>query len=145
MSPAEVSTKSRIIGRKLLDYIEWNQYRHICAYEPIAGLNEVDIKGVVSRLKNRGNKISIIGRAKKAELPKQNFELIIVPCLAFDEANYRLGWGGGYYDKFLANQPQALKIGVCFSNGLVENGLPHEPHDVQLDKLVTETGESGLR
>jgi 5-formyltetrahydrofolate cyclo-ligase len=68
----------------------------------------------------------------------EKFDLILVPCLAFDKDNYRLGWGGGFYDRFLAAQPKALKIGLCYQNGFVKEGLTHQPHDIPLDKIITE-------
>jgi 5-formyltetrahydrofolate cyclo-ligase len=69
--------------------------------------------------------------------PVPAFDVIIVPMLGFDASLQRIGWGGGYYDKFLAAQPQAIKIGVCYSIGEVEH-IPAEPHDVPLDMIVTE-------
>lgn len=138
MSKSEVSSKSRIISRKLLNDVGWEKFRTICLYQPIPGLNEVDVSGVISRLKAQDKKIYILGQDKVTEIPSQKFELIIVPCLAFDNDNIRLGWGGGFYDKFLAQQPQTFKIGVCFQNGFVESGLPHEPHDIPLDTVITE-------
>ena len=138
MSPGEVSTKSRLIGRRLLNEVEWQKYHSICAFRPISRLNEVEITGVVTRLKTQGKQVVILSSASNADLPAQQFDLIIVPCLAFDKDNYRLGWGDGFYDKFLAAQPRAIKIGVCFANGQVENGLPRQPHDIPLDKVITE-------
>ncbi|MGH7156833.1 MAG: 5-formyltetrahydrofolate cyclo-ligase, partial [Candidatus Saccharimonadales bacterium] len=97
------------------------------------------IKPVLKRLQSQSDlKIHILGQARDTEITTAKFDLILVPVLAFDKENYRLGWGGGFYDKFLANQPQALKIGLGFQDGLVEQGLPHEPHDVPLDKVITE-------
>lgn len=139
MSRSEVSSKSRIIGRRLLNEIDWNKYPKICVFEPIEELNEVDIGGVISRLRAQRRDLEILPRSKKAKVPRGKFDLIIVPCLAFDTDNFRMGWGGGFYDKFLAKQPQAFKIGVCFDGGLVENGLPREPHDIQVDQIVTES------
>jgi 5-formyltetrahydrofolate cyclo-ligase len=138
MSRAEVSSKSRLIGRKLLNDIEWDNYRAICAYEPISRLNEVGIAGVVRRLEDQGKSIFIMPTHNKPPLPDRQFDLILVPCLAFDKDNYRLGWGGGFYDKFLARQPKAMKIGLCFDNGLAAAGLPREPHDIRLDRIITE-------
>ena len=58
--------------------------------------------------------------------------------LGFDPKTlHRIGYGGGYYDQFLATQPQAQKIGVCFDHGKTEN-IPTEPHDIPLDVIVTE-------
>jgi 5-formyltetrahydrofolate cyclo-ligase len=65
------------------------------------------------------------------------FDVIIVPMLGFDTSLQRIGWGGGYYDKFLATQPKAKKIGVCYSIGEVER-IPAEPHDIPLDMIMTE-------
>ena len=64
-------------------------------------------------------------------------DLIVVPGLAFDRRGYRIGWGGGYYDRFLA-QVQAVKIGLCY-DALVLDCIPGEPHDVPVDMVVAET------
>ena len=138
MSQGEVSSKSRIIGRRMLNEIDWNSYAKICLFEPIPSLNEVDISGVTSRLKAQRRNVEIISSDKDAKPPELKFDLIIAPCLAFDDKNYRLGWGGGFYDRFLSRQAGALKIGVCFQNGFIEGGLPPEAHDIALDSVVTE-------
>jgi 5-formyltetrahydrofolate cyclo-ligase len=138
MSKSEVASKSRMIGRKLLNEIDWGSYSSICVFQPIEKLNEVDISGVVPRLKAQNKGVNIMSQQKDAKAPDQKFDLILVPCLAFDKDNYRLGWGGGFYDKFLAKQPNALKVGVCFQNGFVAEGIPREPHDIPLDKVITE-------
>jgi 5-formyltetrahydrofolate cyclo-ligase len=67
-------------------------------------------------------------------------DLLLVPCVGFDSARYRLGYGGGYYDRTLAAWPRAQKpvtIGVAFEAGKSDS-LPHEAHDVPLDAVVTE-------
>ena len=58
--------------------------------------------------------------------------------MAFDDSKYRLGYGGGYYDGFLANQPLALKVGVFYSFQEVAE-VPKEAHDLHLDRIVTES------
>jgi 5-formyltetrahydrofolate cyclo-ligase len=65
------------------------------------------------------------------------FDVILIPALGFDDAGYRLGYGGGYYDRLLATQAQALRVGVCFELGH-QQSLPHEPHDQVLHYMVTE-------
>ena len=62
-------------------------------------------------------------------------DLILVPGLAFDQRGSRLGYGAGYYDIFLAQNPQAFKLGVCYPFQLVDE-VPIEPHDVQLDQII---------
>lgn len=62
-------------------------------------------------------------------------DLIVVPGLAFDSENYRLGYGGGYYDNFLMNQPNAIKVGVFYPFQEVQS-VPKEDHDVKLDLIL---------
>jgi 5-formyltetrahydrofolate cyclo-ligase len=72
------------------------------------------------------------------EIPPGEIDLAIVPGVAFDPAGRRLGRGGGFYDRYLA-QPQAAhiyKVGLCPSPALVPK-VPAEPHDVTMDKIVT--------
>lgn len=64
-------------------------------------------------------------------------DLVVVPGLAFDRRGQRIGWGSGYYDRFLA-QVQAIKIGLCY-DALVLDCIPGEPHDVPVDMVVAET------
>jgi 5-formyltetrahydrofolate cyclo-ligase len=62
---------------------------------------------------------------------------LLVPCLGFDAGGYRLGYGGGYYDRTLERQPLPHTLGIAYSNQ--EAVFPHGAHDVPLDVIVTET------
>ena len=76
--------------------------------------------------------------AEATWLPAEaRIDLVVVPGLAFDRRGHRIGWGGGYYDRFLA-QVQAVKIGLCY-DALVLDCIPGEPHDVPVDLVVAET------
>jgi 5,10-methenyltetrahydrofolate synthetase len=66
------------------------------------------------------------------------FDVLIVPVLGFDKNNHRLGFGGGFYDRFLAGQPKARKIGLAFEIGFITSNFPAEAHDVKLDMIITE-------
>ena len=60
----------------------------------------------------------------------------IIPGLAFTRSGKRLGYGGGWYDRFLASAPKgAIKIGVAYSFQIVDD-LPAEPHDIPLTDVV---------
>ena len=72
---------------------------------------------------------------KKADLYTGMCDLIIVPGLAYDENNYRLGYGGGYYDEFLANQKGAVKVGAFYPFQKVSE-IPIELHDQGLDQVI---------
>lgn len=68
-------------------------------------------------------------------------EAVIVPGSVFDARGGRLGYGGGFYDRFLAREaPQALRIGLAFALQVLPlpAGLPLAEHDQRLDFLVTE-------
>jgi 5-formyltetrahydrofolate cyclo-ligase len=64
-------------------------------------------------------------------------DLIIVPGLAFTRSGYRLGYGGGYYDRLLALPGRAATLGACYQALLLDE-IPRGPHDVPLGHLVTE-------
>ena len=65
-------------------------------------------------------------------------DLCLVPGLAFDREGYRLGYGKGYYDRFLTSHPVET-VGLCFGD-LVVPRLPHSPLDRRVSALVTEAG-----
>ena len=68
--------------------------------------------------------------------PTEEIEFFIVPGVAFDKTGKRLGRGGGYYDRLLANF-QGHLTAVAFEFQLVEN-VPTEPHDQSMHAIVTE-------
>lgn len=80
----------------------------------------------------------------RIDLPSANpteLGIVIVPGAAFDPEGYRIGYGGGYYDRLLVCAPQAHRIAVAFELQRVP-ALPRGPHDVPVDILVTETGST---
>ena len=64
---------------------------------------------------------------------KTDIDLAIVPVLGFDKRGGRLGYGGGYYDRFLKGYT-GFSVGIAFSECLVEN-VPAEKHDIKLGKI----------
>lgn len=73
-------------------------------------------------------------------------DIIIVPLVGFDAARHRLGYGAGYYDATLADLRQRghkfLTVGAAFSTQQLA-AIPTEPHDQQLDLVITEKGVLG--
>lgn len=69
-------------------------------------------------------------------------DLLLVPCLGFDAEGYRLGYGGGYYDRTLAHWPGAvlpITVGIAWEACHIDDGvLEREAHDLPLDAVVTE-------
>jgi 5-formyltetrahydrofolate cyclo-ligase len=67
--------------------------------------------------------------------------LLLVPCLGFGPKGYRLGYGGGFYDRTLAAiSPKPFTVGLGFANGYV-SGFRPEAHDVPLDAILTDHGQ----
>jgi 5,10-methenyltetrahydrofolate synthetase len=64
---------------------------------------------------------------------------LLVPCLGFNAEGYRLGYGGGYYDRTLELVPRPLTLGIAYSKQQAQFG--HAPHDVPLDVIVTERSQ----
>ena len=64
-------------------------------------------------------------------------DLIIVPALACDSQNYRLGYGGGFYDRFLSENKNLKKI-VCIPSALIIDTIYPEMHDIKMDMVITE-------
>lgn len=65
-------------------------------------------------------------------------DVVIAPVVGFDKANYRLGHGGGYFDRTLAAMPRTpLKIGIGFATAAIATIYP-QPHDIAMDAIVTD-------
>ncbi len=71
-------------------------------------------------------------------IPPGEVELALVPGVAFDRMGWRLGYGGGYFDRFLC-EFTGVSIGVTFQALLLDQ-LPHGEHDVPVGWIVTEAG-----
>jgi 5-formyltetrahydrofolate cyclo-ligase len=70
-------------------------------------------------------------------LPPEAIDLIIVPALAFDGDCYRLGRGGGYYDRYLLGAESAYTAGLCREKLLLDS-VPRESHDLPVAAVITE-------
>lgn len=64
-------------------------------------------------------------------------DVVITPGIVFSKDNYRIGYGGGYYDKFFANKDvTALKIGLCFKEQIIEK-VPTNKYDIPVDYIIS--------
>ncbi len=75
----------------------------------------------------------------EAAFPPEQIDLVVTPAVAYDRHGWRLGRGGGFYDRFL-DWPglKAVACGLGFAEQLVD-ALPHGPHDRPVNMLVTDT------
>ena len=68
-------------------------------------------------------------------------DVVLLPCLGFTPAGFRLGYGGGYFDRWLAQHPQVTAVGVAWAVGEIEaGGYEPQPHDIAMALIVTERG-----
>lgn len=68
--------------------------------------------------------------------PKE-IDLVIVPGVGFDPSGYRVGYGGGYYDRFLSKLPNVVKIAIAFDLQIIDK-VPKEDFDIPVDYIITE-------
>ncbi|MCF3941962.1 5-formyltetrahydrofolate cyclo-ligase [Oceanobacillus alkalisoli] len=76
--------------------------------------------------------------SETVKVDKQEIDLLVVPGLVFDERGYRVGFGGGYYDRFLTDYPNRT-VSLLYSGQLVAE-VPKESFDVPVEYLITENG-----
>lgn len=140
MEAAEVERLSSQICQKVIQTVNWQNIKNVHCYKTIASLNEVRTAPILDYIKKEHPDIKLFRPGLDPVLPFKNhqFDLIIVPTLGFDSRLNRIGWGGGFYDRFLTSQPQARKAGLCFESGFVKMSLPIEGYDVPLSMVVTE-------
>lgn len=146
---------SREIINRLWGVVDWRNIQSLHVYLPLDGQNEVDTLPFLRAAKQQKPDLKIATAWRDKREIKTNwlsedfamaksapngfrFGLIIVPMLAFDNRGYRLGYGGGFYDRFLSTQTSALTIGLCYEFGYQKKVLPRETHDIPLDLIVTE-------
>jgi 5-formyltetrahydrofolate cyclo-ligase len=140
---------SEAIIRRLKALPNWSATQSLHYFEPIRQLLEPDTSALITYLEDSYPKLKLstsrlINRnweviGVHGDKPPEQFDTVLVPMLGFDPKTlHRIGYGGGYYDRFLATQPQAVKIGVCFERGRVDH-IPAEPQDISMDIIITES------
>jgi len=129
-SPAERRKRSRLIEKKLWALREFKKARCVCFYVALA--TEVDTVPMIRKAIRAGKRVVAPGVEAK------ELDVVIVPGLAFDSKNNRLGRGKGFYDRFLEKcGPNVRKIGLAFSFQVFPT-IPTEGHDVPMDLVLTD-------
>ena len=103
--------------------------------------SEPHITTLIEELRRRGSEIILIlpSAREHDDIPIVSpVDLVLVPGLAFTRDGGRLGCGGGFFDRFLANRtPRAAKVGICFNFQIVPS-LPLEAHDIKVGVVVSD-------
>lgn len=69
---------------------------------------------------------------------KNDIDLVVVPGIVFDMEGYRVGYGGGYYDRFLKDLRESNTLSLCYDFQLIET-LPRDDYDIAVNHVLTET------
>lgn len=164
LSPAEVEDKSSWIIKRLKELEPLRHARIIMAYSPIR--NEVDLRPYLEELLEQGKTIllprvdnemlqaaafhgwdkcqtSSLGIKEPAGpgWPLPEIEAVLVPGVAFDGNGHRLGYGRGFYDRFLPElSPSAFLCGVAYEFQIVDSVFPEE-RDKPVHWIVSDRSE----
>lgn len=120
----------KVVGTDMVFYRITNFSQLVAGYK---GILEPDVERCEAVTEVNGTDVahSVIGPA----LPQHT--LLFVPGCAFDEKGGRMGYGGGFYDRFMEKYPDVLKVALAYEEQLVEE-VPREAHDKAVDVIVTE-------
>ncbi|MFH1995768.1 MAG: 5-formyltetrahydrofolate cyclo-ligase [Candidatus Omnitrophota bacterium] len=114
--------------------------KRVCVPVIMEHIKELKVSEVRNRLEDLERGRYGIYQPKEScerSVPLNDIDVIIVPGVAFDKKNGRIGRGQGYYDRFLRQlPPDTKKIGLAFDFQVAES-LPTESHDVPLDEIIT--------
>lgn len=132
----EVRTENSVVGEILSGQkrvaIPWCEADHLLLFH-LREMNDLE-EGAFGILEPKTELRQLASR----RVAPGEVDVASVPGVAFDRQGNRLGHGAGYYDRLLAElSPSACLIGLAYECQLVE-AIPHEPHDVGMDLVVTE-------
>lgn len=163
IEPDRKKEESERICNELVGLIREKKCSEVLLYAPLA--EEVDIMGVFNDLTNEvkmyfprvsGEYMDFYSventenlhrgtfgvyepndDTDKIEFSKEREYLMIVPGIAFDKRGYRIGYGKGYYDKYLSshNSYNIYKVGVCFEECVLEE-IPYDEYDKKVDMIL---------
>jgi len=63
-------------------------------------------------------------------------EIVLAPCIGFNDERYRLGFGGGYFDRTLAQPSSPFALGIAYASARIQ--FPLEAHDIPLNQIITD-------
>lgn len=106
---------------------------------PVIRGNDILAVRIKSLYGLRKNKFGILEPSHARREKEVYFDIIVVPGIAFDKKGNRIGFGKGYYDRFLNKIPAKRKIALCFDFQILPK-LPTSESDQKVEKIITEKG-----
>lgn len=148
LSIENIEKQSRKIVPLLFELVEKHMPLVIHCYED-ARDGEIDLQYFVQKLHEQYPSIIVLGsewsintRQMKAIDKKtgnewvKNIDMILIPGIVFNQDKQRIGYGMGFYDRFLTNHLRAIKVGACHLFQHIDATWEYEPHDIVMDKVV---------
>lgn len=164
LPPAYCRKADKAIYRHVAALPAYQTARTICVYVGMA--HEIDTKPLIKRMLAEGKRVGVplcvgkgvmemreIGGLDELQagtwgilepapdaplLQPDEIDLGLIPCVSGNEAGQRLGYGGGFYDAYLAKAP-FLRVLLC-RKAMMTAPIPLEPHDAMMDVVVSEDG-----
>lgn len=159
MTPAEIEEKSRILGQMLAESELYRQARTLYGYLPYN--QEVRTVPMLEQALRDGKRVAVpkccgdemrfiymtdLTKVEKgyAGIPEpvadepvadDKTALVLMPGLAFDPQGHRIGYGGGFYDKFLAGEPGHPTLALCYDFQMLPQ-LETEEFDIPVDQVL---------
>jgi 5-formyltetrahydrofolate cyclo-ligase len=140
LTQSDVDVSSRLILERFGSEINLSHVQNVHIYQANTSRREVNTSYFLPFIEEKFPRLIVHIPADSPSAHKDNteFDLIIIPLLAFDADCNRLGLGAGWYDAFLASQPKALKVGLAYDFQQVSR-VPLETHDIPLDVIITQS------
>ena len=164
LSPGEVRSRSEYIIARLTGQEDYRRAGSLAIYVSVR--NEVDTHTLIEFSLKSGKRVAVpvaepnhmlvhreirslvelkpsgFGLLEPSDeagavVPPDTFDIVLVPGLAFDRAGNRIGFGAGYYDRFLS-MTTASKVGLAYDFQLFDR-LPTGPRDISMDLVITES------
>lgn len=167
LNQSEISSRSKLIQENLIRDPEFIKAKSIGLYLPIG--SEVETSHIITQVMNLGM-ILLLPRivandlryyiVEQKDFDKDSFDvnkfgikepklkslsidfidILIIPGIVFDNYGNRIGYGYGYYDKYMSNKKFSKCIGLAFDFQFIKSHIPIFSHDQKIDLLITENG-----
>ena len=162
LSAAEIESRSAILAEKLFSTVQYRDCKSLYAY--LSFNQEVRTNPIIQQAWADGKRVAvpkvvgdemvfiwidsfeglapqgafhILEPIEDGPVASDETALILMPGLAFDPQGHRVGYGGGYYDRFLEKEPDHPLVALCYDFQLYDR-LEVEAHDVPVDVVLTD-------
>jgi 5,10-methenyltetrahydrofolate synthetase len=162
LAPAERAAAAGAMGTAIIRWWEMRRPASMGVYWPIRG--EPDLHPLYAALQARGVRLALpvvddadterplrflawtpgdelledrFGAAAPSRQTAMQPAALLIPCVGFNAQRIRLGYGGGFYDRMLAQTPRPLTLGIAYD--CAEVAFDGQAHDIALDAIVTES------